>query len=297
MLIRNFNPKNYMMIKFRLQISPSIFSLARDLGITGICFIDGRKIMGILKKNEDEKRDFKMFLARTMDRETRDYYFVNLYENDNIGWVSEILKKPSFLVDYIYLENGYINFRVSYHQKFNREVSKVTPSLVENDVDIDYIGPYRNLRLDLNSISQVFNLRSILFRTEVPEEYIKTDRSAQIKWIRVVRTFSSKELESVYVIEDCNNPGGIFTPIDIDACIYEAQTENPLLLMEESEIKKTGIRPVSNVNHFDGKYLWIQYILMERDLTKFISTYGNILKMFPEWKGYIYEIENLETRA
>ncbi|MCL5791272.1 MAG: hypothetical protein M1375_04805 [Candidatus Thermoplasmatota archaeon] len=297
MLIRNFLPKNYFMIKFKIPVKTDIFTLARDLSLKGMCFVENNHIIGILKKEADEKRDFLMFLSKTKVSETADYYYCSLLENVNMNGFSEMLRSPSFLVDYIVLENGYISFRISYHVKYNSMMSKMMPLFVDNGADIEYVGKYRNLRNDLDGISRDFGLKSILFRTTVPQHYIDNDRSAQVRWSRVVRVFSSKNLESVYFMEENGEPGDIFSPIDKEASIYQADTENPLLVREEEEIRKEGLKPVAAMNYFDGKNLWIQYILMERDLPEFISIYGEVMKEFPDWNGYIYEIESLEDFA
>ncbi len=294
MLIRNFYPRNYFMIKFQIPINSSIFALSRELLLNGMCFMEDSRIIGVINKESEEKRDFLMFLSKTKIRETPDYYYCSLYENINLKSFSKILDSPSFFTDYIYFDNGTINFRISYHRKYNSLVSKILPELVNNETDIEYVGVYKNLRDDLNLISKNFGLKSILFKTSVPEYYLKNDKSAQVKWSRIVRGFSSENLESVYFIEESNEPGDIFAPIDKDANIYQARTENPLLIREEEAIKAEGLKPVAAMNYFDGKDLWIQYILMERDSSKFISRYGEVLREFPEWNGYIYEIENLE---
>lgn len=294
MLIKNFYPKNYFMIKFQVPINSSIFTLSRDLALRGICFLEDNRIICVIKKETEEKRDFLMFLSKTKIKDTPDYYYCSIYENAHLSKISKILESPSFITDYIYFYDGFINFRISYHRKYNNLVSKIMPILVENETDIEYVGIYRSLRDDLNIISKDVSLKSILFKTTVPEYYLKNDKSAQIKWSRIVRGFSSQILDSVYFIEDSNEPPDIFVPIDREANIYQAKTENPLLLKEEKVIKDEGVKPVAAMNYFDGKDLWVQYILMRRDASKFISRYGEALNEFPEWNGYIYEIENLE---
>ncbi|MGP6207728.1 hypothetical protein ACNF42_06865 [Cuniculiplasma sp. SKW3] len=282
------------MIKFQVPINSSLFTLSKDLSLKGMCFIEDNRITSVIKKETEEKRDFLMFLSKTKIKEAPDYYYCSIYENTNLSEFSRILESPSFITDYIYFCNGYINFRISYHRKYNNLVSEIMPDLVQNGIDIEYVGVYRNLRDDLNNISKEVSLKSIIFKTTVPEYYLKNDKSAQIKWSRIVRGFFSQNLDSVYFIDDINEPPDIFVPIDREANIYQARTENPLLLKEEEVIEEEGMKPVAAMNYFDGNVLWIQYILMKRDVSRFISKYGEALSEFPEWNGYIYEIENLE---
>jgi hypothetical protein len=247
-------------------------------------------------KRKDASVNFNLFLSKTQKREGKFYHFCTLKAGKLIEQITELFEERTFLNEYIIFYAGYIHIRFSFHSKFSEKVSDFIKQNSIEGLEVTYLGEFVNV---INGLSdKTLNLKNVVVRTEVPEELLKDDPSTFRKWVRFVMKTTDETIDSLYIFntEQFFEIPSIFIPIDPEIGIYEAKTTNLIVEKFDKDIKENGFRSIMELNEFDSKYLWLEYVVLERTLSSILKMLGDILSENSGWNGLIYSIDNFSGK-
>ncbi|MCI2412044.1 MAG: hypothetical protein B2I18_00720 [Cuniculiplasma sp. C_DKE] len=292
MILSRFRPPSFKTCIIRFKISEELLEPSQRSKLRGICYVSNGSYVSSIRKRKDGDLDYNFFVSKSKVSEGRYYYFCRIYSGKLVENLNKLFENQTMINEYAIFFDGAIHIRFSFYEKYSHIVSNFIKENYENGIEVVYLGNFTNVDAEMKS--EGLGLKIITLRMEVPQYLLETDPSTSVKWIRFIRNFNMENFNSLYLIQNngLNNIPDMFRAVDASIGLYEGETSNEIIQELENMIIETGLRPVISTNEFDGKYLWLEYFVIERDLTSIIRIMGDLKDRNSEWKGLIFKINS-----
>ncbi len=292
MILSRFRPPSFKTCIIRFRISEELLEPSQRAKLRGICYVNNGSYVSSIRKRKESDLDYNFFVSKSRVSEGKYYYFCRIYSGKLVENLNRLFENQTMINEYAIFFEGAIHIRFSFYEKYSQIVSNFIKENYENGIEVVYLGSFTNVDTEMKS--EGLGLKIITLRMEVPDYLLDTDPSTSVKWIRFIRNFNSENFNSLYLIDDSgmNHIPSMFKPVDATIGLYEGETSNEIIQKLEGMIIETGLRPVISTNEFDGKYLWLEYFVIERDLTSIIRIMGDLIESNSDWKGLIFKINS-----
>ncbi|MEM0155101.1 MAG: hypothetical protein QW597_00650 [Thermoplasmataceae archaeon] len=280
-----------------------IFQLARKLDIFAVAMPLFRKtrveLYLFLPEEASQRLENRIFLEQYHAKLSSNTWSIFLTSDDlsEILLLNELSGISSVYLEPMYLKEGNLAIDFKFHNSDLKKVSElvldaVSISNTNISVKLNYIGPSRNVREALNTISSHFMLYAVSFACKPPERNKRAeDNPLGLKYTRFLRFPTEEEnLHGIYRISGTPVSMNGVTIISESEGIYEAVTSNDVLMELSLKSNALPLARFSESQTLDGNIMIASFVTMESHLHTFVTLLDELSKKFQDWNIYIERI-------